>query len=55
MTGLTGLSVRFAGVLLPGETIRTSVWREDDRLVFRSTCPERGDAAVLTHATAETS
>ncbi|MEN3538054.1 MaoC/PaaZ C-terminal domain-containing protein [Microbispora sp. ZYX-F-249] len=55
VTGLTGLSVRFAGVLFPGETIRTSVWREGDRLVFRSTCPERGDAAVLTHATAETS
>ncbi|TQS25006.1 MaoC/PaaZ C-terminal domain-containing protein [Microbispora sp. KK1-11] len=55
VTRLTGLSVRFAGVLFPGETIRTTVWREGDRLVFRSTCPERGDAAVLTHATAEIS
>lgn len=56
---LTGLSVRFAGSLTPGETIRTSVWRGAgtaadgaERLVLRSTCPERSDAPVLTHATA---
>jgi acyl dehydratase len=50
---LAGLSVRFAGTLVPGETIRTRVWRDGDGLVFRSVCPERGDAPVLTHATAE--
>ncbi|MFE4454317.1 MaoC/PaaZ C-terminal domain-containing protein [Streptomyces sp. NPDC056796] len=49
---LTDLSVRFAGVLFPGETVRTSVWREDDRLLLAATCPERDDAPVLTHATA---
>ncbi|MGW5861168.1 MaoC/PaaZ C-terminal domain-containing protein [Streptomyces sp. NPDC055239] len=59
VTRLTGLSVRFAGSLSPGETIRTSVWRGAgtdadgaERLVLRSTCPERADAPVLTHATA---
>lgn len=67
VTRLTGLSVRFAGSLTPGETIRTSVWRGAgagsgtgtgtdadgaERLVLRSTCPERSDAPVLTHATA---
>ena len=50
---LRSLSVRFAGSVFPGQTIATSVWREDDRLVLRSTCPERDDAPVLTHATAE--
>ncbi|WP_067133269.1 MaoC/PaaZ C-terminal domain-containing protein [Microtetraspora malaysiensis] len=53
VTRLTGLSVRFAGTLFPGETIRTTVWREGDRLVLTSTCPERDGAPVLTHATAE--
>lgn len=52
---LSGLSVRFAGSLFPGETIRTTVWREGDRLVLTSTCPERDDAPVLTHATATVS
>lgn len=53
-TRLTGLSVRFAGTLLPGETLRTSLWHTDDPgvLLLRATCPERGDAPVLTHATA---
>ncbi|MFF3494515.1 MaoC/PaaZ C-terminal domain-containing protein [Streptomyces sp. NPDC002795] len=57
-TRLQGLSVRFAGILTPGETIRTSVWRETgqqagtERLLLRATCPERDDAPVLTHATA---
>ncbi|MFD8566857.1 MaoC/PaaZ C-terminal domain-containing protein [Streptomyces sp. NPDC059639] len=57
-TRLEELSVRFAGALTPGETIRTSVWREEGgapgttRLLLRATCPERDDAPVLTHATA---
>ncbi|TDD34530.1 MaoC/PaaZ C-terminal domain-containing protein [Saccharopolyspora elongata] len=50
---LRAFEVRFAGTLLPGETIRTAVWRDGGRLVLRSTCPERDDAPVLTHATAE--
>ncbi|MDA3649656.1 MaoC family dehydratase N-terminal domain-containing protein [Saccharopolyspora indica] len=52
-TRLRVFSARFAGTLLPGETIRTEVWRESDRLALRSTCPERDGAPVLTHATAE--
>lgn len=49
---LRSLSVRFAGSVFPGETIHTSVWREGDLLALLSTCPEREDAPVLTHATA---
>ncbi|MCZ2528095.1 MaoC/PaaZ C-terminal domain-containing protein [Streptomyces sp. HB2AG] len=45
--------VRFAGTLLPGETVRTSVWEDGDRLHLLAVCPERGDAPVLTHATME--
>ncbi|MFF8596473.1 MaoC/PaaZ C-terminal domain-containing protein [Streptomyces sp. NPDC015220] len=51
-TRLTELSVRFAGVLFPGETIRTALWRDGDRLLLHATCPDRDDAPVLTHATA---
>ncbi|MDF1604121.1 MaoC/PaaZ C-terminal domain-containing protein [Nocardioides sp. YIM 152315] len=49
---LESIAVRFAGVVVPGETIRTSLWRDGDRIDFVATCPERDDAPVLTHATA---
>jgi acyl dehydratase len=52
---LRSLSVRFAGSIFPGQSIATSVWREGERLVLRSSCPERDHAPVLTHATAEVS
>ncbi|MGY1814103.1 MaoC/PaaZ C-terminal domain-containing protein [Blastococcus sp. SYSU D00820] len=51
-SALTGLSVRFAGSLFPGQSIRTSVWRDGDRLLLAADCPEREGAPVLTHATA---
>ena len=50
---LRALAVRFAGSLFPGQTIRTSVWQDGDRLVLRADCPERDGAPVLTHATAQ--
>ena len=50
---LASISVRFAGTLVPGETIRTSVWRDGSRLAFVATCPDRDGAAVLSHATAQ--
>lgn len=49
---LAGLSVRFAGSLYPGQSLRTSVWRDGDLLRLVSVCPEREGAPVLTHATA---
>lgn len=50
---LRSLSVRFAGSITPGQTIDTSVWRDGDQLVLRSSCPERNGDPVLSHATAE--
>lgn len=50
---LVSLDVRFAGTLFPGETIRTSVWREGTRLTLAATCPERDHAPVLSHGSAE--
>lgn len=49
---LTALSVRFAGSLHPGETIRTNVWRHGGSLLLAATCPEREGQPLLTHATA---
>ncbi|CAM5287928.1 MULTISPECIES: MaoC/PaaZ C-terminal domain-containing protein [Streptomyces] len=59
VTRLTGLTVRFAGPLVPGESITTSVWRDaapadegTERLLLHAACPDRDGAPVLTHATA---
>ncbi|MEX2554218.1 MAG: MaoC/PaaZ C-terminal domain-containing protein [Actinomycetota bacterium] len=41
--------VRFSGHVFPGETIVTSMWREDDKLVLQATTKERG-LPVLTNA-----
>ncbi|MFI0484931.1 MaoC/PaaZ C-terminal domain-containing protein [Actinomadura sp. 9N215] len=49
---LRSVGARFAGSLHPGQTIRTSVWRDGNTLTLSATCPERGDAPVLTHAVA---
>lgn len=50
---LDRLSVRFAGPLFPGETLRTSIWLDGHRLRLQAGCAERDGAAILTHATAE--
>lgn len=51
-TRLTSLSVRFAGILTPGQTIRTSVWSDGPELRMVATCPERDGAEILSRATA---
>ncbi|MFD6398264.1 MaoC/PaaZ C-terminal domain-containing protein [Nocardia sp. NPDC060249] len=42
-----GFRAKFAGVLYPGETLRTKVWREGEELIAVVTVVERDDAPVL--------
>ncbi|GAB3576837.1 MaoC/PaaZ C-terminal domain-containing protein [Amycolatopsis endophytica] len=49
VTRVGSFSARFAGIVLPGETLRTKVWRTDDGLVLTTTAVER-DAPVLADA-----
>ncbi|WP_040833049.1 MaoC/PaaZ C-terminal domain-containing protein [Nocardia brevicatena] len=44
---VTGFRARFAGVLFPGETLRSRIWREAGRLIITATAVERDDAPVL--------
>lgn len=47
---VAAFGVRFAGIVFPGETLRTSVWREDGRLVLTTTVDERDGAFALSGA-----
>jgi acyl dehydratase len=38
---------RFAGVVFPGETLKASIWKDDDGFVAVLTAPSRDDAVVL--------
>lgn len=44
-----GFAARFAGVVYPGETVRTRAWSEDGRIVANSSVVER-DTTVLSDA-----
>jgi acyl dehydratase len=50
VTRVAGYGVRFAGVVYPGETLRTSVWRDGDRRVLVTTVDERDGAPALSGA-----
>jgi acyl dehydratase len=50
VTRVAGYGVRFAGVVFPGETLRTSVWREQNRRILVTTVDERDGAPALTGA-----
>ena len=47
---IAGYAARFAGVVFPGETLRTRIWAEDDRLVLTASVVERDDAPALADA-----
>jgi acyl dehydratase len=44
---VAGYRARFAGVVFPGDTLRTRIWREDDRLILHASV---GDRPVLSDA-----
>lgn len=50
VTAVARYAVRFTGVVFPGETVVTSMWREADRIILSATTRERGDKAVLSNA-----
>jgi acyl dehydratase len=52
VTKVARYQVRFAGVVLPGETIVTTVWREGDRLLLAAKTKER-DTPVVSNAAME--
>jgi len=45
------IKVRFSGHLFPGETVVTEMWKETDKVVFVSSCKERG-TVILSAAAA---
>jgi acyl dehydratase len=49
VTRVKSFSARFAGIVLPGETLRTHVWRDGPRLLVRTFAVER-DAPALSDA-----
>jgi acyl dehydratase len=49
VTAVADYEARFAGVLFPGETIVTSMWNENDKVIINATCKERG-TPVITNA-----
>jgi acyl dehydratase len=50
-TRLREVTARFTKPVWPGDTLRTEVWSEGERVWFRTSTRERGDA-VLSHGTA---
>jgi acyl dehydratase len=50
VTAVRRYQVRFTGVVFPGETVVTSMWREGDRVILSATTKERSDKAVLSNA-----
>ena len=51
---VVSFSARFAGIVRPGETLRTRVWRDGSRLLVTTAAPGRDEAPVLSDAVLET-
>lgn len=50
VTAVARYKVRFAGVVFPGETVVTSMWRDGDRIVVSATTKERGKPVLANAA-----
>ena len=46
VSAVAGYAVRFAGVVFPGETIQTSMWREDGRILIAAQTRERQSPVI---------
>ena len=44
---VTSYAAKFAGVVFPGETLKTRIWKEDGKLLISAVVAEREDAAAL--------
>lgn len=49
-TAVGSWSATFAGIVVPGETLRVRIWRDADRLLVTATSPDRDEAPVLADA-----
>jgi len=43
---LSFLAVRFTAPVIPGDMIRTEIWREGEEVLFRALVPERGEVVI---------
>ena len=50
VTRMRAFGVRFTGVVYPGETLRTSAWRDGSRYIVTTTVADRDDAPALSDA-----
>jgi acyl dehydratase len=50
VTRIRSWSAKFAGIVFPGETLRTRVWRDGDALLVTTSALDRDEAPVLTDA-----
>lgn len=46
VTSVAGFAARFGGVLFPGETLVTRMWRTDEGIVVHADCKERGTKVI---------
>ncbi|MFC4001033.1 MaoC/PaaZ C-terminal domain-containing protein [Prauserella oleivorans] len=54
VTRIRSWSAKFAGIVLPGETLRVRVWRDGGRLLVGAVAMDRDEAPVLSDAVLET-